>query len=92
MHPNGCFFSLCLPWTSGQVGTACTLTGAISSYVLYMEFSMFYVGCRYIDQDGQENEDPTAGEFSTKQEALNFLAKLQEADDITHAWVDENPS
>ena len=51
---------------------------------------MFYIiSCTYIDTDGSENTDPTAGIFSSEMEAIAFLSELKSQPAITGAWLSE---
>jgi len=59
--------------------------------------TIYYVGCEYIeyDSDGQyvcENEDPTAGEFTTLEAAEAFAAELKSEDNVFKVYIQNSPS
>jgi len=54
--------------------------------------TIYYVGCEYIeyDSDGQyvcENEDPTAGEFTTLEAAEAFATELKSDPDVFKTFI-----
>ena len=51
---------------------------------------MFYVSITYIDIDGQVNDDPTAGEFTTKAEAQAFAESVRTDPKVTHVNISES--
>ena len=49
----------------------------------------YIISCTYIDDDGSENTDPTAGTFDTEMEAIAFMSELKSQPDITGAWMSQ---
>ena len=54
--------------------------------------TIYYVGCEYIEYDslGQyvcENEDPTAGEFTTLDAATAYAAQLESDPNVFNTYI-----
>ena len=51
---------------------------------------MFYVSISYVDTDGQVNDDPTAGEFTTQAEAQAFAESVKTDSNVIHVNISES--